>query len=72
MPPSIHEVKAQHERRLLAIEGVVSVGVGRDSAGRPIIVIGLDKSRLRTMVQLPQTLDGYPVRVEVVGEIKAQ
>lgn len=72
MPSSIHVVKAQHERRLLAMEGVISVGVGRDASGKPVIIIGLDRPRPGTQAQLPQTLEEYPVRVEIVGEIKAQ
>lgn len=72
MPPTIQEVKAQHESRLLALPGVVSVGLGQNPDGKPVIVVGLDRPRPRTMARLPQTLDGYSIRVEIIGEIKAQ
>lgn len=71
MMPSIEEVKARHERVLMQLPGVVLVGIGRDDQGRPVIVVGLDELRPETQAALPQALEGYPVRVEIVGPIKA-
>jgi hypothetical protein len=48
------------------------VGVGQKPDGTAVIVVGLDHPRPTTMEQLPQSLGGYPVRVEFLGEIKAQ
>lgn len=72
MTPTIREVKAQHEGRLMTMPGVVSVGLGQKPDGTPVIVVGLDRRRPRTMAQLPQSLGGYPVSVELIGEIRAQ
>jgi hypothetical protein len=72
MPPSIRDVKAQHQGRLLALPGVVSVGLGRRPEGEAEIVVSLDRRRPRTMARLPQTLAGYPVRVEVIGQVRTQ
>lgn len=72
MTPTIQEVKARHEQDLMQLPGVVSIGVGRDAHGRPAIVVGLDKPRPETQSVLPQTLEGYPVRIEIIGPIKAQ
>ncbi len=72
MRVTIQDVKKQHESRLMSMPGVVSVGVGQKPDGTPVIVVGLDRPRPTTMAQLPQSLDGYPVRVEFLGEIKAQ
>jgi hypothetical protein len=72
MPPTIQEVKAEHVDRLMALPGVVSVGIGRDSAGNPAIVIGLDGPRPETRAQLPASLGDYPVVVHVTGPIRAQ
>jgi hypothetical protein len=72
MTPTIQEVKARHEGRLMTMPGVVSVGLGQKPDGTPLIVVGLDRRRPATMAQLPQILDGYAVSVEFVGEIKAQ
>lgn len=72
MPPTIQEAKARHADRLLTLPGVVSLGIGRDGDGREVIVIGLDQPRPETQARLPAQLEGYPVRVEVIGTVKAQ
>ena len=72
MSPSIQEVKAKHEDRILAMPGVVSVGIGRGPDGQSVIIVGLDGLRPQTVKQLPKLLDGYPVRVEIIGPVKAQ
>lgn len=70
--PTVHEVKARHASRLLALPGVVSVGVGRGPEGNEVIVIGLDRARPETQARVPAQLDGYPVRVEIIGTVKAR
>jgi hypothetical protein len=72
MTPTIQEVKTQHADRLLSLPGVISVGVGRRPDGTEVIVVGLDRSRPEAKAKVPQTLGGYPVRIEIVGEVKAQ
>lgn len=72
MSPTIQEVKASHTARLLALAGVVSVGIGRDAEGQEVIVVGLDRERPETRSKLPAQLDGYRVRVEVIGTVKAR
>ena len=71
MPKTIQEVKNEYERRFLSLPGVVSVGIGQDPAGKPVIIVGLDKPRPKTEKKLPQKLDDFSVRVEIVGRIKA-
>lgn len=72
VPPTIQEVKTRHEKRLMAMPGVVSIGIGREPDGKPVIVIGLDGPRPETVKDLPQSLEGYPVRVKITGPIRAQ
>lgn len=72
MSDSIRDVKKKHEARLLALPGVVSVGIGLDKDNNPAIIVGLDGPRPKTEAQLPQFLEGYPVVVQIVGPIKAQ
>lgn len=71
MPPSIQEVKKKHEARLLAMPGVVSVGIGRDEDGNPAIIVGLDGPRPETVAQLPQFLEDCLVLTQIIGTIKA-
>ncbi|HVN66614.1 MAG TPA: hypothetical protein VMT31_08385 [Methanomicrobiales archaeon] len=69
-PGGIREVKARHERDLLSLPGVVSVGIGRRSDGNPEIVVGLDRHRPSTLREIPRELEGYPVRAEVTGRAR--
>jgi hypothetical protein len=72
MSPSIQDVKAKHQVELMSQTGVVSVGIGKDGDGNPVIVVGLDRERPDTVQALPEELEGYRVQVEVVGRIKSQ
>jgi hypothetical protein len=72
VPPTIQEVKARHAPRILAMPGVVSVGVGRDTEGREVIVVGLDRARPETQARLPAKLEDYRVQVQITGTVKAQ
>jgi hypothetical protein len=68
--PSIEQVKEKHAARLLTLPGVVSVGIGRGTDGGKAIVIGLDRPRPETESKLPQLLEGYPLRIEVIGPVR--
>jgi hypothetical protein len=72
MPASIQVVKAKHQHELMARPGVVSVGIGKDADGNPVIIVGLDRERPETVQALPRELEGYPVRAEVIGRIRSQ
>ncbi len=72
MPPTIQDVKTRHEARLMAQPGVVAVGIGRNADGTEVIVVSLDRERPEVRAQVPQTLEGYAVRVQVSGPIRAQ
>jgi len=61
--PRPEEVLNRHSGELMRMRGVLSVGIGRDDAGRPVIVIGLDGERPDTQAALPASLDGVPVQV---------
>lgn len=72
MSPSIQEVKKQHEARFLDMAGVVSVGIGLDADGNQAIIVGLDSPNPETEAKIPESVQGYPVVVQIVGAIKAQ
>ena len=71
MKPSIEDVKKKHAARLLALPGVVSVGIGRDDGGNPVLVIGLQDSRPETLAAVPDDLEGFSVQKQVTGPIRA-
>lgn len=72
MQTSIQDVKLRHEADLIAAPGVVSVGIGLEHDGTAVIIVGIDRDRPEIRAKVPQTIEGYRVRVEVVGTIQAQ
>jgi hypothetical protein len=70
--PTIQEVNAKYGERLLAMPGVVSVGISKNPDGQFVIVVGLDGPRPKTIEQIPKVLEGYPIRVEIIGPVKAR
>jgi hypothetical protein len=61
----------KHQDRLMAIPGVVGVGIG-GSEDSPVIVVMVTTGGAAMRKQLPDQIEGYPVKVEVTGEITAQ
>lgn len=72
MPATIQDVKARYAPEFMRLPGVVSVGIGRDSGGTLVIVVGLDRERPETRAALPQQVEGHRVKVEVTGMPRAQ
>jgi len=66
------EVLNRHSGELMRMRGVLSVGIGRDDSGRPVIVIGLDGERPETQAALPSSLDGVPILLRTSGRIEAR
>jgi hypothetical protein len=63
------EVLARRREELMGMEGVVMVGIGSNEIGDPAIVVGVKRpDQLR---KLPSSLDGLPVRPQLIGEVDA-
>ncbi len=70
MPTSeIERVKYENEQRLLAIEGVVGVGMGKNEIGDDVILVYLRDKEAEKSV--PKELDGFPVKTVISGEFDA-
>jgi len=65
-PMTIRTAKQKHQQRLLALSGVVSVGIGlRDQ--QEVIVIGIQQESETLRQQLPAELEGFPVVIDLIG-----
>jgi hypothetical protein len=64
-------VLERHQDRLMSIPGVEGVGIG-GSEDSPVIVVMVRKGGADIRKKLPARLEGYPVKVEVTGEITAE
>jgi hypothetical protein len=76
----LRAVKAAYESELMRKANVVGVGIGLDqrggeSTGRPVIVVSVTHkvpaSQLAPGDVIPHELEGVPVDVQVVGELRA-
>lgn len=65
----IEVVRARHEQRLLALDGVEGVAIGRTGAGAEAIVVYVRDAAARARV--PEEIERYPVEVSVVASIDA-
>jgi len=67
----INDVLRAHDEELLAIPGVVGVYVGVLEDGKtPCLKVMLAQKTPETERAVPKTLEGYPVVIEVTGEIR--
>ncbi len=64
------DVLEKHQNRLMDIAGVEGIGIG-GTADAPVILVMVRDGGAEVRQRIPAQLDGYPVKVEVVGEITA-
>jgi hypothetical protein len=67
---SAKSVIEQHAPALMAIPGVVGVYEGARADGKPVIRVMVIEARSELVRKIPRRLEGYPVEVEVTGEIR--
>lgn len=70
MPPRIEDVKRRHARDLMALSGVLAVGIGRTSDGKDAIMVSVRRDDPGAASRVPSTLEGHPVVVQLTGEIR--
>jgi hypothetical protein len=66
----VEEVLDKHTDHLMSIPGVEGVGIG-GSDDSPVIIVMVRQGGSEMRKQLPSQIEGYPVRVDVTGEIVA-
>lgn len=69
-PLVIKQVKEQYESELMAIDGVVGVGIS-ECEGQPCIEVYLANESPSLKQQMPAQLNGFKVKTEVTGSIEA-
>jgi hypothetical protein len=65
----IEEVMDQHVDDLMAVPGVVGVGIG-DCGGNPCIKVFVVERTPALEARIPDRLDGYEVAIEETGQIR--
>jgi len=67
---NIEQALERHQDRLMAIPGVIGVGIG-EAGGRPALVVMVKQMTPELKAHLPQKLEDHPVVFEQSGEIFA-
>jgi hypothetical protein len=67
----IADVLASHTPGLMALTGVVGTYQGARPDGAPAIVVMLARPDAELERRIPRVLEGWPVVIEVTGEIRA-
>jgi hypothetical protein len=62
-------VKQNHERELMAIDGVEGVGVGRNQIGDEVILVYLRDEEVKK--RIPPNIAGFQVETQITGIIDA-
>ncbi len=68
----IRTIKKRFEREWLSMAGVVGVGIGMTTRQMPGIIISVQRDSPAIRAAFPAEVEGIPVEVRAVGEIKAQ
>ncbi|WP_327669936.1 MULTISPECIES: hypothetical protein [unclassified Streptomyces] len=73
----VRQARGLHESRLMKLAHVTGVGTGKDEhSGEDVIVVfvtrKVPRDQLRAEDVIPTALDGVPVRVLAIGEVRAQ
>jgi hypothetical protein len=68
---SIQQVLAAHTDSLMAVPGVVGTALGLCD-GAPCIKVFVTDTAAAARGRLPDRLEGYPVKVEVTGTMRAR
>ncbi len=66
----INAVLEAHSRELMEISGVVGVAIGETDEKAPCILVLVKEASDQVKRDVPKTLEGFPTRLLVTGEIK--
>ena len=70
-PRPLSEVLAAHTPEWMAIPGVTGTAESRLADGRPCILVLVVRLTPELRKRIPETIEGWPVRIEESGEIHA-
>lgn len=67
---AIKDVLKKHSKDLMAISGVIGIGQGLCDK-KPCIKVFLTKKTKDLTEKIPASLEGYKVKIEVTGKLRA-
>ena len=70
-PPDVDQVLQRHTPRLMSFSGVVGTAEG-ECAGRPCILVMVERMTPALRQAIPNDLEGVPVEIRETGRIEAR
>ena len=67
----INEIMQKNTRKLMAISGIIGVGVGQLEDSTPCIKVMVVKKTPELEKKIPKKLKGHPVEIHETGKIRA-
>ncbi len=71
MESTIETAQAKLTDRVMALPGVVGLGIG-ECEGAPCIKVFVVQKTPQLESAIPSTFEGFPVEIQVTGEIRAR
>ena len=71
MASTIETAQAKLTDRVMALPGVVGIGIG-ECEGAPCIKVFVVQKTPQLESEIPSTFEGFPVEMQVTGEIRAR
>jgi hypothetical protein len=68
----ISQILEKNRNKLMHIDGVVGVGIGKEKNNEVIVVIVLSEMKNKVIEKIPKKLGEYKVKIKQTGEIKAR
>jgi hypothetical protein len=68
----IKSIKRANEKRWLAIDGVVAVGIGATSSGDASLIVSVKEHAAGIRKLIPHRIENVEVEIRETGEFKAQ
>jgi hypothetical protein len=70
-PPSVTQVLERYSGRLMSLRGVVGTAEG-SCAGKPCVLVLVDRLTPELRKKIPEELEGIPVDVRETGAVRAR
>jgi hypothetical protein len=67
----LRELKRRHSEQLLRLPGVCGVGIEKDESGDYVLAVHLDAENPAAGEQVPETIEGYPIKRVRSGPFRA-
>jgi len=67
----ISRIKNENAKKWLALDGVIAIGIGKVSSGKPGLIISVKNNIEKVRVEIPDKIDDVIIEIQKSGPITA-